>query len=94
MKVHLKIFLPALPKAIGDNELEFEFSGVTVSDLIEALIDRYGQKAKQALHDERGKLDPLVQILLNGEQWVTHDQLDTPLKAGDSIHLMILMAGG
>ncbi|MCK4789794.1 MAG: MoaD/ThiS family protein [Desulfobacteraceae bacterium] len=94
MKVHLKIFLPALPEAIGDNELEVEFSGATVNDLIESLVERYGQKARQALYDEKGKFDPLVQVLLNGEEWVTYDRLNKGLNEGDQLVFMIMMAGG
>jgi MoaD family protein len=94
MKVHLKIFLPTLPEAIGDNELDVEFTGTTVRDLIDTLIDRYGQKAKQALYDEKGQFDPLVQVLLNGEEWVTHDRFGTTLQEGDSLIFMMMMAGG
>ncbi len=94
MKVHLKIFLPVLPEAIGRRELEVEFAGETVNDLIEHLVTRYGRKAKQALYDDKGKLDPVVQVLINGEKWVTRDQLDTSLQNGDSVILMIMMAGG
>jgi len=94
MKVHLKIFLPALPEAIGTNELEVEFSGATVNDLIESLIERYGQKAERALLDEKGAFDPLVQVLLNGEEWVTSDQLDKGLNEGDQLVFMMMMAGG
>ncbi|MCP4536663.1 MAG: MoaD/ThiS family protein [Chloroflexi bacterium] len=94
MKVHLKIFLPVLPEAIGRRELEVEFAGETVNDLIEHLVVRYGRKAKQALYDVTGKLDPVVQILLNGEKWVTRDQLDTLLQDGDNVMLAVMMAGG
>jgi MoaD family protein len=94
MKVHLKIFLPTLPEAIGDNELDVEFTGTTVRDLIDTLVDRYGQKAKQALYDEKGQFDPLVQVLLNGEEWVTQDRFDTTLQEGDSLIFMMMMAGG
>jgi MoaD family protein len=94
MKVHLKIFLPALPEAIGSNKLDVEFSGATVNDLIEHLVERYGKKAKRALLDEKGAFDPLVQVLLNGEEWVTSDQLDTTLHEGDQLMLMMMMAGG
>ena len=94
MKVHLKIFLPTLPEAIGKNELSMEFSGVTVNDLIEYLVERYGQKARKALYDEKGKFDPLVQVLLNGEEWVTYDKLDTALQEGDQLILMMMLAGG
>ena len=94
MRIGLKILLPALPEAIGSKELEVEFDGETVSDLIEYLIAQYGRKAKQALLDERGELDPVVQILLNGEEWVTHDRLDRTLQDGDHVFLMLMLAGG
>ena len=94
MKVNLKLFLPVLPEVIGRKELEVEFAGETVNDLIEHLVTRYGRKARQALHDEKGKLDPVIQVLLNGEEWITHDQLDTALEDGDSVMLMMMMAGG
>jgi MoaD family protein len=94
MKVNLKIFLPALPEIIGRKELEVEFAGETINDLIEHLVARYGRKARQALYDERGKLDPVIQVLLNGQEWVTCDQLDTTLQDGDSVMLMMMLAGG
>lgn len=94
MRVHLKIFLPVLPEAIGRKELEVEFAGKTVKDLIEHLVERYGRKARQALYDDKGQLDPVVQVLLNGKEWITHDRLDTPLQDGDSVILLLMMAGG
>jgi MoaD family protein len=94
MKVNLKILLPVLPEAIGRKDLEVEFAGETVNDLIEYLVARYGRKARQALYDEKGQLDPVVQVLLNGKEWVTHDRLDTALKDGDSVVLMMMLAGG
>jgi MoaD family protein len=94
MKVHLKLFLPALPEVIGRKELQVEFAGETVQDLIEHLIARYGRKAREALHDRNGQLDPVVQILLNGEQWVTHDRLDTVLEDGDEVIFLLMLAGG
>jgi len=94
MKVNLKILLPVLPEVVGGKELEVEFAGETVNDLIEHLVARYGRKARQALYDGEGKLDSVIQVLLNGEEWVTHNQLDTALQDGDSLILMMMMAGG
>ena len=94
MKVDLKILLPVLPEAIGRKELEVEFTGETVNDLIDHLVAQYGRKARQALYDERGQLDPVVQVLLNGEEWVTHDRLDRTLQDGDHVVLMLMLAGG
>ena len=94
MKINLKLFLPVLPEAIGRRELEVEFAGETVNDLIEHLVARYGRKARQALFDGEGKLDPVVQVLLNGTEWVPHDRLDTVLQDGDGVMFMLLLAGG
>jgi MoaD family protein len=94
MKVSLKILLPVLPEVIGRKELEVEFAGETVDDLLEYLLARYGRKARQALCDEQGRLDPVIQVLLNGKEWVTHDRLDTVLQDGDNVLLMMMMAGG
>lgn len=94
MKVNLRIFLPILSEVIGRKELEIEFVGSTVNDLIDHLIAQYGLKAKQALYDENGELDPVVQVLLNGEQWITADLLDTSLQDGDNVVILTMMTGG
>jgi len=94
MKVNLRILLPMLAKALGRKELELEFGGETVGDMVEHLVARHGRKARQALLDEEGELDPVVQVLLNGKEWVRHDRLDTALQDGDTVALMMMMAGG
>lgn len=95
MKVTLKILaLPMLSQAVGAKELAIDFEGETVNDLIEYLVKRFGPQAKQALYDERGELDLMIQILLNGKEWVTHDRLNTPLREGDTLAFMFLAAGG
>jgi MoaD family protein len=94
MKVVLKILLPTLPEAIGGPDLEVDVIGKTINDVIEFLIAQYGQSARKALFNEDGKLDPMIQILLNGKEWVTHDQLDMHLQDGDSLMFMVMMAGG
>jgi MoaD family protein len=94
MRVSLRILLPTLAKALGRKELELEFGGETVGDLVEHLVARYGRCVRQALLDEDGELDPVVQVLLNGEEWVSHDRLDTALQDGDTVLLMMMIAGG
>jgi molybdopterin synthase sulfur carrier subunit len=94
MKLNLRILLPTLAKALGRKELELEFGGETVGDLVEDLVEQYGRKVRQALLDEEGELDPVVQVLLNGKEWVSHDRLDTALQDGDTVVLMMMMAGG
>ena len=83
-----------LSDAIGRKELEVEFTGTTVQDLIEHLVTHFGKKAEQALYDENGELDPVIQVLLNGEEWINRDQLDRDLQDGDSVVILMMMAGG
>jgi MoaD family protein len=94
MKVNLKILLPALPEAIGGRELEVEFAGETVNDLIEHLVARYGRKARTALYNEKSELDSVVQVLVNGQEWITRERLDATLQEGDNVVLMMMMGGG
>ena len=94
MKVNLKVLLPALAEVIGSKELEVDFAGQTVNDLIAHLVARFGRKARQALYDQKGELDPVLQVLLNGKEWVTRDRLDTTLHDGDNVMLVMMMAGG
>ncbi|HID61975.1 MAG TPA: MoaD/ThiS family protein [Anaerolineae bacterium] len=95
MRVNLKILgLPTLSRVVGKKELDVNFEGTTVNDLIDHIVKRYGRKAEEALLDEKGKLDVTIQVLLNGREWIPHDRLDTVLKDGDSVALMLMIAGG
>jgi molybdopterin converting factor small subunit len=95
MKVTVKTLLPQLAEAMGRQEAEVEFAGTTAGDLVEHLIQRYGHKARQALYDGAGAMDPVVQMLRNEKEWVRTDRLaETTLHEGDTVTLMMLMAGG
>ncbi len=95
MKVKVQLMaLPALAKAMGGKKAEVEFPGQKVADLIDHLVREYGRAAREALLNEEGKLDPIIQILINEKQWVVHDELDVPLNEGDGVILMLLVVGG
>lgn len=94
MRVELKIFLPMLSEAIGTDRLEVEFDGATAGDLIRHLTTTYGRRGRDALLDDRGRLDVEVQLLRNRRDWITGENLDTALRDGDHVTIMVLMAGG
>lgn len=94
MRVRLQLLVPALPEVIGRKEIEVEFSGQTVNDLLLYLVKQYGRAAKQAFYDNQGELDPVIQVLVNGKEWVRHDALDTTLQDGDHVAFMAMIAGG
>jgi len=95
VRVELRLMaLPALVKALGGKRVEVDFPGGTVADLVDYLAERYGRAAGEALLDEDGNLDSIIQILINEEKWVVHDDLDVPLQDGDSVIMMLLVVGG
>jgi len=95
MKIKVKTLLPLLAEAMGRQETEVEFEGTTAGDLIEHLVQRYGRKARQAICDRAGAIDPVVSLLRNEKEWVRTDRLaETTLHEGDTVTLMMLMAGG
>jgi len=94
VKIELKIYLPMLSEVVGRDLLEIEFEGATASDLLGHLTKTYGKGAHNALLDDQGKLDVEVQLLRNRRDWITQENLDTALKDGDHVTIMVLMAGG
>ena len=95
MKIHLDTRrVPDLTKALGKENIDFEFNGETVGDLIEGLASKYGAKAREALYDSRGNFDGMIQIILNSKEWVPSDKLETRLKPDDRVSLMLLIGGG
>jgi MoaD family protein len=95
MKITVEFLsLPAVTKIVGDKSITLEFPGRTIDDLLTLITDRYGQKVRNFLFDDSGKLDMMLKILLNGSQWIRRDQLDKPLENGDRITIMMLVAGG
>lgn len=94
MKLKLRILAPMLSEAVGRNELDVDFAGRTVADLIGHLTQRYGRRAREALCDSQGTLDLVVQVLINERKWVTRENLDTPLADGDEVTILMLVSGG
>ena len=94
MKIALKIFLPMLAEVIGRDELELDFPGRTVGELLDHLARRHGPRAAKALYDGSGQLDLEVQVLVNRSTWVTRDNLGATLADGDEVRIMVLMGGG
>jgi len=97
VKIKIEVLgLPALSEAIGKREIELDITGrpVTVQRVIDQMIQEFGSSAERVLRDDDGRLDPTMQIALNGKKFITRDGLDTVLRAGDTLTFMLLMAGG
>ncbi len=95
MNVRVRLVgFPELKQLLGTQEIAVELEGRTLSDLLVHLKDRYGSAVAKALLDERDRLDPSVQVLRNEGEWLKKDDLSHPLRDGDLLTFLLLVAGG
>jgi sulfur carrier protein ThiS len=86
--------LPTLSAVIG-KKTEIALEAGTVADLIRHLTGRFGPKARQVLLNADGNLDYTIQVMLNEEGFISHDEFPRRvLKDGDHIRFMLLVGGG
>lgn len=79
--------------AFEQRELELEFKGNTISDLIKELSKT--KKFKEAVLKEDGRIDEEVLIILNGEIQLERENVDViELKHGDTVTFMLMAGGG
>ncbi|MCK4942276.1 MAG: MoaD/ThiS family protein [Candidatus Aminicenantes bacterium] len=95
MKINITFLsLPKVTKIIGSKSILFNFSGQTINDLLNELVKKYGIELGQFLLDDSGKLDSIFKVLLNEKQWISRDQMNKTLEAGDQVTFMMLVGGG
>ena len=95
MKINITFLsLPKVTKIISSKSILFNFSGQTINDLLNELVKKYGIELGQFLLDDSGKLDSIFKVLLNEKQWISRDQMNKTLKAGDQVTFMMLVGGG
>jgi molybdopterin converting factor small subunit len=94
MRINVEFLgMPAVSDVVGKKKLEVDVSGLTVKDVIDELIKRYGEKVKKAFYPE-GNFDLMIQIAIDGKYFIPADKHDTPLHEGDLLTFMMLIAGG
>ena len=86
--------LPNVVKMVGGKTITMEFNGQTVEELIRQVTEKYGSKVRQFLLDENGRLDMMLKVLCNKEEWIHSEQMQRPLEDGDHVTIMLLAAGG
>lgn len=66
----------------------------TVRELLDQLVQQFGEPLRRQLFTPGGELRPDISILVNGRNIVFLDGLDTALAPGDEIALLPPAAGG
>ncbi len=95
MKINVEfIGLPVLTKIIGNKSISVDFDGQTITQLISYITSLYDLEFREFLLDENGELDVSFQVLLNGEEWISHKKMNKNLNDGDRVIIMMLVAGG
>lgn len=95
MKIQVEFLsMPVAVRLIGRKSLDLELRGNTLQDLVQELSARYGGELRKFLLDQSGSLDPVFKIMINKKKWISRDRLDTPLREGDRVTFMMLVAGG
>jgi molybdopterin converting factor small subunit len=95
MKITVEFLsLPNIVKKIGSKTVVLDFSGTTVNDLVREAAGRYGSDVQKFLLDESGNLDMHLGLAINKQDWIRHDEMERPLRDGDRVTIMMLVAGG
>ncbi len=90
MSITVKLH-PILQKLVGGQEV-VEVTGHNTGECLEDLESRY-PVIKQLIRDNRGQLRRYCEIIVNSKSTYPNE-LTTPVKDGDQIHIMIFVAGG
>jgi len=90
----VSVTLPAsLASALGVSR-ELKIQARNLRELIKALGERYGAALTQRLLDQKGELNPIINIYINGRNVRFTGGLETPLTEGDKISILPAVAGG
>ena len=87
------ILIPTPLRPYTDKKDAVEANGATVGELLADLTSKHAG-LKNHLYNEQGKLRSFVNVYLNDEDIRYLQQLNTPLKDGDSISILPALAGG
>ena len=94
MKIAIRLF-GVLKVAIGSRQidLELDLARMTVGDIPDLLISRYGDPVAQLLYGKEEPFDNL-RVLINGQDHMVLQGLETELKQGDIVTLLPPLSGG
>jgi molybdopterin converting factor small subunit len=86
MKVNIEIAgLPLYKTFRKSKNIEFEFPGETLKELMDALVRNFGFEVKKFLLDKNGEIDMDIRVLLNGATYLSENRMQTSLNDGDTL---------
>jgi molybdopterin synthase sulfur carrier subunit len=88
-----RVKIPAQLRAVADGTAETEVAGATVQEVLDGLVERYGE-LRARIYDEDGSLRRFVNVYLAGEDIRFLDGLATPVADGAELTILPAVAGG
>ena len=92
MKLKIKLLKP-FSDAVGQSELEIDFDGSILDDLLKNLTDKYSGLKKE-FYTETGKLTDYIVIFVNDKPISALNGINTKLKNNNEILFFIPVSGG
>jgi hypothetical protein len=90
MKVKVKVGgIPDLSFFEGKKELQVDFEGETVKDLLHYLSLKVGPKQKAFMFNGRGEISPELYVLINGKWSSVSNRFSQRLQENDLVELML-----
>ncbi|MEM1574498.1 MAG: MoaD family protein [Nitrososphaerota archaeon] len=85
-------FFGILVKITGEKNIDIE--ALTIRDVINLLIARYGKEFEKAIYNENGELKRFINIYVNGRDIRFLNYFDTKLNNGDEVSIIPAIGGG
>ena len=92
MKLKLKLLKP-FSDAVDKSELELDFNGSNLEELIKLLVDKY-PKLKKEFYTKTGELTDYMCVFVNDKPMSALNGINTKLKNDDEILFFIPISGG
>lgn len=86
------VFYGALAKITGEKTTDIQAS--TLKEAINDLTTKYGERFKNGVFDEHGKLTRFINIYINGKDIRFLNHLDTKLNDEDQVSIIPAVGGG
>ena len=92
MKLKIKLLRP-FSDAVGKSEIELDFTGSTLKNLLKLLVDEY-PKLKKEFYTKTDELTEYICMFVNDKPISALNGINTELKNGDEILFFIPVSGG
>ncbi|MEM2211476.1 MAG: MoaD family protein [Nitrososphaerales archaeon] len=90
----IKVSLPSIFSQYTSGERIIEINANTLNELINILIEKYGEEFKKRILESNDKLNRFINIYINGRNSRLIGGLMAILKDGDRIDILPAVAGG